>query len=119
MNTQNLKEKILYFLNIGYSIDEIIWITRKVPTVFNYSCEGLDEKIKVLKNADLQSEILSRPTCLMQGVELSYARVKFMKENNLVFDHKAFNYLFLSNKEFHKRFGITNEEIKEKYPYKK
>ena len=43
----------------------------------------------------------------------------YMKEHNLVFDHKTFNYLFLSNKEFDKRFGITNEEIKEKYPYKK
>ena len=55
----------------------------------------------------------------MQGVQLSYSRLKFLKENNIVLNHKAFNYLLMASKDFEKRFGISNDEIKERYPFQR
>ena len=55
----------------------------------------------------------------MQGAILSYSRMRFLKEKKIVWDHKAFNYLLMSSKDFEKRFGISNDEVKEKYSFKK
>ena len=52
-------------------------------------------------------------------MSLSYARLSFMRDKKLTIDHKAFNYLVLNNKNFIKKFGVSNEELKERYPYKK
>ena len=42
-------KKLDYFVKKGYSKQAIKLITVKVPSVFNYSREGLDEKIGILK----------------------------------------------------------------------
>ncbi len=119
LNEENIIEKINYFLEKGYSREETRLITVKVPTVFSYSRISLDEKIGILQDANLESELLNRPSYLIQGVNLSYARLRFMLDKKLTINHKAFNYLVLDNKNFLKKFGISNDEIRERYPYKK
>ena len=80
---------------------------------------SLDEKIVILQDANFESDLLNRPSYLIQGVNLSYARLRFMLDKKLTINHKAFNYLVLDNKNFLKKFGISNDEIRERYPYKK
>ena len=104
---------------MGYSREEIIFMTVKVPGIFNYSKEGLDQKIDVLRQNGLENEILSNPSYLMQGVELSYSRLCFFKDKKIVLDHRAFNYLVMASKDFEKRFGINNIEVKERYPFER
>ena len=77
MSVQNILDRFNFLLSKGYSKDEVIFIIIKVPNIFSYSKEGLEEKIKVLKENGLENEIINRPTYLMQGVQLSYSRLKF------------------------------------------
>ena len=51
----------------------------------------------------------------MQGVNLSYVRLKFFEESGFTLDHKMFNLLLIDDKHFTKRFGYSNEELKKKY----
>ena len=119
LSVQNILNKFNYFLTKGYSKEESKFITVKLPNVFSYSIDGLDEKIEILKQNDLEKEILNRPSYLMQGAILSYSRISYLKENNVVLNHRAFNYLVMSGKDFKKRFGVSNEEVKERYPFKR
>ena len=119
LTEENIKSKFEFFLEKGYSSEDIRFITLKVPAVFSYSRVSLDEKIRVLQESNLGSELLNRPSYLIQGVNLSYARLRFMLDKKLTINHKAFNYLVLDNKNFLKKFGISNDEIRERYPYKK
>lgn len=112
-------KKLDYFVKKGYSKQAIKLITVKVPSVFNYSREGLDEKTGILKEADMEKEIITRPSYLIQGVNLSYARLKFMRDKNFTLNHQAFNYLVLDSKAFKNKFGVSNDEIKKRYPYKR
>ena len=119
LTEENIKSKFEFFLEKGYSSEDIRFIKLKVPAVFSYSRVSLDEKIRVLQESNLGSELLNRPSYLIQGVNLSYARLRFMLDKKLTINHKAFNYLVLDNKNFLKKFGISNDEIRERYPYKK
>ena len=111
--------KFNYFLNRGYSKDEAIFITVKLPVVYSYSIDSLNEKFSILSGVGLDKEVLNRPSYLMQSVELTFARMNFLKDKKVVFDHKAFNSLVMSSTDFKKKFGIDNEEVRERYPYKK
>ena len=55
----------------------------------------------------------------MQSSILSFSRLEFLKENGFTLDHKAFNYLLMSSKDFEKKFGISNDLVKERYSLKK
>ena len=118
LSIQNILDKFKYFVDKGYTKEETRFIMLKLPNIFSYSKDGLDEKIEVLSQNGLEAEILNRPSYLMQGALLSYARMEFLKENNIVLNHKAFNYLMMSSKDFEKRFGVSNDEIKERYSVK-
>ena len=119
LSIENLKGKVRYFLDKGYSTEEVIFITRKVPNLFNYSRDKIEEKFNVLQKVGLEKEILTRPAYLIQGADLSYARASFLKDRKFIFDHKAFNILLMSSTDFERKFGIKNEEVKERYPLQK
>ena len=70
-------------------------------------------------DVSLEREILKRPSYLIQGAELSYARLNYLIFNKVTLDHKGFNYLILSGNNFLKRFGISNDEVKEEYAHRK
>ena len=59
------------------------------------------------------------PKLLMQSVDLSYARYMFYKEIGLDVDMSNYRKLFTSNKKFEKTYGVTKQELLEKYSYEK
>ena len=56
---------------------------------------------------------------LMQSTALSYARYMFNKEKGIEINETNYNKLFMSQKQFEKQYGVTKQEILEKYDYKK
>ena len=119
LSLENIKNTFGLFLNRGFSKEETISITVRVPNVFSYSFDSVNKKLDVLRSVSLEDEVVKRPSYLIQGVDLSYARVKYLKSHNVVLNHKVFNYLVLSNKEFLKKFGISNDDVRKKYSYGK
>ena len=115
LSLDNIQNTFNFLLSKGFSLKEVILITVKAPMVFNYSLESLNEKINILSKFSLKEDLVKRPSYLLQSVNLSVSRLRFFKENKIVLDHKAFNYLVLSNFEFIKKFGISNDDLKKKY----
>ena len=87
--------------------------------LYKIDFDSVNKKLDVLRSVSLEDEVVKRPSYLIQGVDLSYARVKYLKSHNVVLNHKGFNYLVLSNKEFLKKFGISNDDVRKKYSYGK
>ena len=55
---------------------------------------------------------------LMQSVSLSYARYMFYKEKSIEITDRSYKKLFIGKKQFEKAYGITKEELLEKYDIK-
>ena len=53
----------------------------------------------------------------MQSMKLSYARYMFFKERNINIDETNSERLFIIQKLFEKKYGITKQELLERYPY--
>ena len=55
----------------------------------------------------------------MQSLALSYARYMFYKDKGIKIYESNYNKLFIEQKQFEKQYGITNQELLERYEYNK
>ena len=55
----------------------------------------------------------------MQSVNLSYARYMFFEEKQIKVSMDNYIILFVGNRQFENQYGITKEELIEKYDYEK
>jgi len=46
LNVENIKQKIKDMLELGYSYNDIIKMTKQLPAIYGYSIENIKQKIK-------------------------------------------------------------------------
>ena len=118
---ETLKKKIeeinMYVEKLGYSKEEVIKMTKSLPTIYGLSIDNIKQKIDFYDSIGLHELAINDTKKLMQSVSLSYARYMFYKEKNIEITDKSYNKLFIDQKQFQKVYGITKEELLEKYDY--
>ena len=118
---ETLKKKIeeinMYMEKLGYSKEEVIKMTKSLPTIYGLSIDNIKQKIDFYDSIGLHELAINDTKQLMQSVSLSYARYMFYKEKNIEITDKSYNKLFINQKQFQKAYGITKEELLEKYDY--
>ena len=118
---ETLKKKIeeinMYMEKLGYSKEEVIKMTKSLPAIYGYSIDNIKQKIDFYDSIGLHELAINDTKQLMQSVSLSYARYMFYKEKNIEITDKSYNKLFINQKQFQKAYGITKEELLEKYDY--
>ena len=118
---ETLKKKIeeinMYMEKLGYSKEEVIKMTKSLPTIYGLSIDNIKQKIDFYDSIGLHELAINDTKKLMQSVSLSYARYMFYKEKNIEITDKSYNKLFIDQKQFQKVYGITKEELLEKYDY--
>ena len=77
----------------------------------------MKQKIEFYDSIGLHSIAVIEPRFLMQSTKLSYARYMFFKERGIDIDETNFRKLFQGQKQFEKQYGLTKEELLERYPY--
>ena len=148
LNEENIgnltEEDVLYMMYrfptmIGYSIEDKIGkmikyledeanlgfeqtssIVRTFPAIFGYSVERTRSQIQILENNNKVDAMIEHPMRLMYSPELIHALIEFAKqkhETNNLDDVKNTN-IFLTNKRMKKRYNVTHEELKERFPLK-
>ena len=91
-----------------------------MPTIFGYGIENIKEKIDFLISENLKNIILKKPKNLMQSVDLTYARYRYLtEERHIDIDEENSRYLFKNKKEFENTFGIDNLTLVSNYCYDK
>ena len=118
---ETLKKKIeeinMYMEKLGYSKEEVIKMTKSLPTIYSLSIDNIKQKTDFYDSIGLHELTINDTKQLMQSVSLSYARYMFYKEKNIEITDKSYNKLFINQKQFQKAYGITKEELLEKYDY--
>lgn len=105
-------------LSLGYSKEEIMKMTKKLPSLYRLSVENISQKLKFYESIGLREMCINDAKQLMQSVDLSYARYKFLEDREIFITMQNYKLLFRSQKQFEKQFGITKSEILELYNYK-
>ena len=113
----NIKQKIEDMEKLGYSKEEVIKMTKNLPTIYSLNIDNIKQKIDFYDSIGLHELAINDTKKLMQSVSLSYARYMFYKEKNIEINDKSYNKLFIGQKLFEKAYGITKEELLEKYDY--
>ena len=118
---ETLKRKIeeinMYMERLGYSRAEVIKMTKSLPTIYGLSIDNIKQKIDFYDSIGLHELAINDTKQLMQSVSLSYARYMFYKEKSIEITDRSYKKLFIGKKQFQKAYGITKEELLEKYDY--
>lgn len=118
---ETLKKKIeeinMYMEKLGYSKEEVIKMTKSLPTIYGLSIDNIKQKIDFYDSIGLHELAINDTKQLMQSVSLSYARYMFYKEKSIEITDRSYKKLFIGKKQFEKAYGITKEELLEKYDY--
>ena len=117
-----LKQKtieIFDYMNNGlnYSREEVIKMTKTLPAIYSYSIENIKEKMDFYDSIDMHRLAVVDTKQLMQSVNLSYSKYMFFKDKHVNVSMDNYRLLFTGNKLFEKRYGISKEELIEKYNY--
>ena len=104
-------------MKMGYSYDEVLKMSKTFPAIYGLNLESLGEKIDFYNSIGLHKMTVDDSRQLMQSTRLSYARYMFYKEHGLVIDMETYKKLFIGEQRFEKAYGISNEELLERYNY--
>ena len=119
LSIENIKQKIEEMKKLGYSREKVIKMTKSLPQIYGYSIENIKQKIEFYDSIGLHCLAVIDPKKLMQSTKLSYARYMFFKEKGIAIDETSYRKLFVGQKQFEKQYGLTKNEILQKYPYEK
>ena len=117
LGIENMKQKIEDIISLGYTKEEVIKMTNTLPAIYSYSIENMRQKIEYLKVIGLEYIAINDSKKLMQSVDLTYARYEFLKEKGIEVTLENYRKIFCGNKIFEKQYGITKQEILDKYNY--
>ena len=115
IDTINRKKDTM--MSFGYSEEEVIKATTKAPKLFSSSMEGLKARIDFYDSVDMHELFVLDPLNLITSPELAYARYMFYADNGINIDMSNYKKLFINSKQFEKSYGLTSEDLKEKYKY--
>ena len=114
---ENMKQKINDMVSLGYTKEEVIKMTKVLPTIYGLSIENIKQKLDFYDSINMRELTVVNSKLLMQSVALSYARYKFYLSIGIEINMKSYRRLFIDNKLFEKTYGITRQEILEKFNY--
>lgn len=113
----NINQKIEDIESLGYTREEVLKMTKILPALYTYSIENIKQKVDFYDSVGLRKLTTEKAACLMQSVELSYARYMFYKEKNIGITMDNYIRLFMSNEQFEKQYGVTKNMLLKKYNY--
>ena len=117
LSIDNIKQKIEDMEKLGYSKEEVIKMTKNLPAIYSLNIDNIKQKIDFYDSIGLHELAINDTKQLMQSVSLSYARYMFYKEKSIEITDRSYKKLFIGKKRFEKAYGITKEELLEKYDY--
>ena len=119
LSIENMKQKIVDIMDLGYTKEEVIKMTKTLPQIYSLSIENMKQKIDFYNLIDMHELAVIDAKNLMQSINLSYARYSFYIDLGINIDMNNYRKLFMGQKQFEKTYGITKEELLERYDYNK
>ena len=115
----NMVGKIEDLMDLGYTREEVLQMTKTLPTLYGYHIDNIRSKINYLREIGLSMVPLRNTKDLVQSIDVTYARYEFLKARGSRVTEEHYKILFCSNKTFEKQYGVSKEQLLEKYPYQR
>lgn len=116
-------EKITLRLNeliqLGYTEEEVLMMSKNFPTIFGYELNTISKRMEFYNSIGLRKMTIYDSKQLIQSIELSYARYEFYKDKEIYISESDYLKLFMSQKNFEKKYGLGKKELLEMYNYEK
>ena len=117
LSIEHVQSKIEKMKQLGYRKEEILNMCKMLPVIFSLSTDNIQEKVEFYYFIGLSSLVTQKPTIMIQSVQLSYAKYKFLEGIGVYIDETNYYSLLMEQNSFEKKYGITNEELLAKYDY--
>lgn len=118
ISMENVVGKVNTIMSFGYSRDEALKIIIGLPTILGYSNENLKEKFSFFVQVGLMDAPIVKARNLMQSVDLTYARFRFLtEEKKKCVSMKLVSSLFIGADSFKSIYKISKEELLKRYSY--
>lgn len=119
LDIEKISKRLDELTQLGYTKEEALMITKNFPTIFGYEFNKISKRIEFYSSIGLRKMTVYDSKQLMQGTELSYARLEFYRQKGIVVNDYDYLKLFMSQKNFEKKYGIGKKELLEMYNYEK
>ena len=116
--TKNVIPTFKGVCDLNFSKEEAMELCFCAPEILGGSIENLSPKIEFYRSVGLDRAFFKNPKILRQGIKKSYARYHYLTHDRgkkITSDHCWA--LFLSEKEFKKKFGVSTNSLMETYNY--
>ena len=90
-------------------------MTKTLPSFYSLSIDNLKEKFSYYDSIDLHELPIKTPSYMMQSLILSKSRYNFYIDRGEEVSIDSYNKLFIREKEFIRKYGLTNKELIDKY----
>ncbi len=114
-----MNSKLQALEKLGFSKEDVINITQAAPTLITSSIEMTRDKIEYLRSIGLGSIITKSPTNLITSTATIYARYEYFKSRKppIQIDDEHYANLFITWKNFEKKYGINKEDLLQQFNY--
>lgn len=85
---------------------------KKVPQLFGYTIDNIDNKIKNLRALQIYDFIFKDPTILIPSKEVIKARYGFLR--SMLYNTTSYDFT-MNNPSFEKKYKISKPELLKKY----
>lgn len=119
-SNETLDEKVENLLSHeDISEDNVYNIIKTFPAILGYSVQRTKEQLDILKSENLIQAVIDNPRRLMESPELIYSLIQYAKErcNTDDLNNLKFSNIFMANSTMKKLYGISHENIKNKFQY--
>ena len=117
-DVDNMAKKIDDIVSLGYARKQVLSMMYELPSLFGSSVENNTKpKLEFFDSIGLRDIPIKHPSSMIQSIALTYARYMYYKE--IGYEINADNYMALSvgEKTFKNRYGVSKEELLERYDY--
>ncbi len=119
-STETLDEKFETFTSYE-GIDELdaYGMVKTAPMILGYNSSRIKKQLDLLEKNGIIDVVFSKPSLLMVSPSLMHALIEYAKERYSTSDLSdiKLNSIFVANSTLKRAYGITADELKERYPY--
>lgn len=94
-------------------------MAKTFPAIMGYAADRTKSQLDLLQKENLIDNVVNTPSGLMRSVGLMYALIQYAKERHKTNDLSNItrSNIFMSNTALKRLYGVTYDELKERFPY--
>ena len=90
---------------LGYSIEDVIKMMTDFPLIFGYDITNIEKKINFYRSIDLDNYLIQNSKILIYNLDYLKSRLNCIKDKKDNLD------LFLSEKDFYKKYNVKSLDL--------